>query len=227
MTAPLVIQYFSDVLCVWAYVGQARLDELRSQYRGRVLVQHRFLNIYGDVRRRIESHGQGADKQADYAERMRGVARRFDHVAFSPRAFADVVPASSNQAHFLLCCLRVAIEEGRFEDPTGDVLDGLLRDIRFAFFQDGRDVAQLSVLWELFGARKVSREVLDPYVQDGAGMALLSHDFQQKDALRIEGSPTYVMDGGRQKLFGNVGYRVIEANVVELLEAQSGGASWC
>ena len=35
------------------------------------------------------------------------------------------------------------------------------------------------------------------------------------------------LDGGRQTLFGNVGYRVISANIEELLHQPSGEASWC
>ena len=36
------------------------------------------------------------------------------------------------------------------------------------------------------------------------------------------------MNEGRQRLFGNVGYRVLEANVNELLRNDAAGvASWC
>jgi hypothetical protein len=48
-----------------------------------------------------------------------------------------------------------------------------------------------------------------------------------KDKYNLEGSPSYIMDNGRQKLYGNVGYHVIEANVRELLENPGGQASWC
>ena len=41
-------------------------------------------------------------------------------------------------------------------------------------------------------------------------------------------SPTFIMNEGRQKLFGNVGYRGLEANVGELLRsAPEDEASWC
>jgi len=36
------------------------------------------------------------------------------------------------------------------------------------------------------------------------------------------------MNDGRQKIYGNVGYKVMEANVAELLSnPKSGDASWC
>ncbi len=44
----------------------------------------------------------------------------------------------------------------------------------------------------------------------------------------IQGSPTFVLNEGRQKLYGNVGYRIIDANIQEMLrEPRTDQASWC
>ena len=40
-------------------------------------------------------------------------------------------------------------------------------------------------------------------------------------------SPTLSLNEDRQRLAGNVGYRVIEANVRELLEGPAPEGSWC
>ncbi len=40
-------------------------------------------------------------------------------------------------------------------------------------------------------------------------------------------SPTLIFNEGRQRLNGNVGYRVIEANIRELLHNPAGEHSWC
>ena len=46
--------------------------------------------------------------------------------------------------------------------------------------------------------------------------------------MHIHGSPSFVLNDGRQTLYGNVGYRVLEANIQELLRAPSADqASWC
>jgi hypothetical protein len=46
--------------------------------------------------------------------------------------------------------------------------------------------------------------------------------------MRIEGSPSFVLNDGRQKLYGDVGFRIIEANIQELLRAPARDqASWC
>jgi hypothetical protein len=52
-------------------------------------------------------------------------------------------------------------------------------------------------------------------------------DTEKKELLKLEGSPSYILNDGRQKLYGNVGYRVIEANVTELLEHDDNQLSWC
>jgi hypothetical protein len=44
----------------------------------------------------------------------------------------------------------------------------------------------------------------------------------------VKGSLMMILNEGRQKLFGNVGYRIIEANIHELLrEPNPDQASWC
>ncbi len=45
--------------------------------------------------------------------------------------------------------------------------------------------------------------------------------------LGLKGSPSLVMNNGRQVLYGNVGYRIINANVKELLKRPDSEASWC
>jgi hypothetical protein len=46
--------------------------------------------------------------------------------------------------------------------------------------------------------------------------------------MRIEGSPSLVRNEGRQKLYGNVGFRLIEATVQGLINAPGADdASWC
>jgi protein-disulfide isomerase len=64
--------------------------------------------------------------------------------------------------------------------------------------------------------------------RSGAAFARLAEDYQDADKMRIEGSPSFVLNDGRQKLYGDVGFRIIEANIQELLQLPAGDqASWC
>jgi hypothetical protein len=56
----------------------------------------------------------------------------------------------------------------------------------------------------------------------------LAADYQVAEKMRIEGSPSFVLNEGRQKLYGNVGFHLIEANIQELLRTpRADEASWC
>ena len=37
MATPVTVTVFSDVLCVWAYVGQARIEEVKARFDARGL----------------------------------------------------------------------------------------------------------------------------------------------------------------------------------------------
>jgi predicted DsbA family dithiol-disulfide isomerase len=58
-------------------------------------------------------------------------------------------------------------------------------------------------------------------------MAALSSDQRSAQDLGVRGSPTWVLNDGRQMLYGNVGYRILQANIEELLRQPTGEASWC
>ena len=69
----------------------------------------------------------------------------------------------------------------------------------------------------------VPRKMIQEHLQRYA----LMHDYQKSKQQNIKGSPTYVIDGGRQVLYGNVGYRVLHANIEELLKNPRDEKSWC
>ena len=64
-------------------------------------------------------------------------------------------------------------------------------------------------------------------IESGAAFAGLDDDLQLKEKYGVSGSPTLVLNEGRQIIYGNVGYRVIEANIQELLTQPEYQASWC
>jgi hypothetical protein len=64
-------------------------------------------------------------------------------------------------------------------------------------------------------------------MHSGEAMAAMCGDLELRDEYRIAGSPTYVLNEGRQKLYGNVGYKIISANIREILDNPSNQASWC
>jgi hypothetical protein len=58
-------------------------------------------------------------------------------------------------------------------------------------------------------------------------LQMLISDYEAAKKLGLKGSPSLVMNSGRQLLYGNVGYRIINANVKELLKRPDSEANWC
>ena len=101
-------------------------------------------------------------------------------------------------------------------------------ELRRAFFERGRNVARRAVQHEVAEELGLPVDRLEATLSDARAYAAFAEDLDLVKTLGVTLSPTLVLDEGRQRLNGNVGYRVIEANVRELLQASSpGAASWC
>jgi predicted DsbA family dithiol-disulfide isomerase len=52
---PIRISYYSDVLCVWAYIAQIRLDELAANFPDQVAIDYHFVSIFGNAHEKLET----------------------------------------------------------------------------------------------------------------------------------------------------------------------------
>ena len=84
-----------------------------------------------------------------------------------------------------------------------------------------------SLLLALAAEAGQDRAALESALQDGSALARLSDDQRSASDLSVRGSPTWVINDGRQILYGNVGYRILHANIDELLKHPNAEASWC
>jgi len=50
---PITVTYYSDVLCIWAYVAQARVDAIRRTFPEEVRLDYRFVSVFGDTRLKL------------------------------------------------------------------------------------------------------------------------------------------------------------------------------
>lgn len=225
MSTSITVDHFSDQLCVWAYCAQVRVDELRRHFGEQVAIRYRFVPVFGHTEKKIGQGWAARGGWSAYAAHVRGIVARFPHVTIHADAWERVRPASSAAPHLFLQTL--ALLEGRAA-PPGGLQERAAWALRLAFFAEARDIASSTVQMEIAEQLGVPRAAIERALADGSAMAALFEDVEAAQAQKIEGSPTLVFDGGRQKLYGNVGYRVIEANVHELLHAPSAdAASWC
>lgn len=103
-----------------------------------------------------------------------------------------------------------------------------LQAMRTTFFRDARDIGQWSVQCQIGEQAGVDVARIEGLIHDGSAYASLASDYEAAASMNIQGSPTVVLNDGRQKLYGNVGYRILEANIQELLRSPTPDqASWC
>jgi len=227
------VSYFSDVLCVWAYVAQIRLDELQKRHGLDSEVSYHFIPILGNTEHRI---GGGWKKRGGfdgYANHVAEVCADFPHVALNPDAWTTVRPTSSAPAHQFLKAVQLLEAGGAISTDPVDEFEGrsLFEEtawrVRLAFFQDGRDVSRFEVLWSFAADLGLPVRELKELFDSGSALASACRDAELRGEHQIEGSPTYLLNHGRQKLYGNLGYKVIEANIEEVLRRPTAAATWC
>ena len=223
--ANVTITCFSDVLCIWAYIAELRIAEIQRNFADSVSIEHRFCSVFGDTARKVSTSWGDKGGYEGFNAHLRHSAANHPEITLNPDLWIGVRPASSMAVHLPLKAAQWLESAGLA--PPGSSLRAI-SGMRRAFFEDGRDTADWSVQRGVLSAAGVSQTDVANLIHDGRAFAALASDYQDAEALKIQGSPTFVLNDGRQKLYGNVGYRIIEANIQELLRASDPEqASWC
>jgi predicted DsbA family dithiol-disulfide isomerase len=135
----------------------------------------------------------------------------------------------------VLKAVQLLQDKGNIDQHPLESLEGrtrfesLMWNIRRAFFEFGQNIAELSVLKQLVCELDIDWDQVLSLIENGEAYAGLFQDEELKRLYCVQGSPSFVLNEGRQVLYGNVGYRIVEANINELLERNEHlqGASWC
>jgi predicted DsbA family dithiol-disulfide isomerase len=222
-TVPII--YFSDALCVWAYIAELRVAAIRAAYGPQVRFQPRFCSVFGDTARKITTTWAAKGEYAGFNAHLRHAAEAFPEIRLNPDIWLTVRPASSTGAHLFLKAVLLAEQAGQCTEGS---MEKVMTGLRQAFFEQARDIARWTVQCDVAGQAGVDPATVEALIHDGSAFAALASDYQDADAMGIQGSPSFVLNEGRQKLYGNVGYRIIDANIQELLRTpQADQASWC
>ncbi len=217
------ITYFSDVLCIWAYISQARIDAIKEKFGNAVLIKQRFCSVFGDTAEKIKTNWKDKDGYQGFNAHLQHVASRFPHVQLHRGVWLTVRPASSASPHLFMKAVQQWAQE-----TNPDAFDKAAWAFRTAFFRDGKDISRWETQCEVARQQGVDVGAVERLIDNGAAFAGLMSDYRDADKLRIEGSPSLVLNEGRQKLYGNVGFRLIQANIQELLrDPRADDASWC
>ncbi|WP_210395917.1 DsbA family oxidoreductase [Motiliproteus sediminis] len=215
----LPIDYYSDLLCVWAWIAQKRVEELGRQWDQQVTITNRFVDVFGDAHGRLQKQWQDRGGFEGFAEHVEAAAAPYDTAPVNPAIWRQVRPTSSLPAHLLIKAAELV--------SGSPIADRLALALRHAFFVDARDISHRDTLIAIAAEQQIDVKALRQRLDDGRAMAALMADYQQARAQNLQGSPCWIMNEGRQTLYGNVGYRVLSANVEELLKHPADEACWC
>jgi predicted DsbA family dithiol-disulfide isomerase len=225
---PIRIFYFSDVLCVWAYIAQIRLDELKAKFPTQISIEMHFTPIFGDAQRKLAQRWNDRGGLSGYNQHVRSVAEKFNHITVHPEIWLQTSPTSSTSCHLFLRAVKLLEDKKLVTGKDGEnILEKTTWAFRKAFFTELADLSsrkvQLSIAKDLgLPVNKIKAEI-----DSGAAYADLSRDFDLMKEHYVTVSPTLIFNEGRQRLNGNVGYRTLEANIRELLANPSNEQSWC
>jgi len=230
MTDKVQAEYFTDLLCIWAYGAQVRLRQLQRDFPRQLMLTARYIPLFACTAERIGKGWADRGGYAGYGRHVREVARDWDHVKVHADIWTGDVPASSTSPHLFLKAVQLLEQQGTIETDPSTVppsarLDWLLRQ---SFFAECRNIARHEVQCALAGTLGLPIDAIRAKIDCGEAHAALHVDQEAQQRYQVTGSPTLVLNEGRQRLYGNVGYRILEANVRELLHnPQAGEASWC
>ena len=223
---PIRIFYFSDVLCVWAYIAQIRLDELKTTFEDKIAIAQHFVPVFGVAREKLENRWRDRGGLQGYSDRVQEVAKKFAHISVHPDIWTKVTPFSSTSCHLFLHAIQL-LETKDLVERNQQVFEKATWVFREAFFTQLADVSDRKVQFGIAEELRLPIAAIEAQIDSGEAYAKLSQDFELVKEHTVTVSPTLIFNEGRQRLNGNVGYRVIEANIRELLHNPPGEQSWC
>ena len=109
------VSYFSDVLCIWAYIAQARIDAVREKFGDAVRLDQRFCSVFGNTPFKIPSTWRDKGEYAGFNAHLRNVALQFPHVEVHPDIWLKTRPPSSTSAHLFM----TAVQQWQHEREGG------------------------------------------------------------------------------------------------------------
>lgn len=223
---PIRISYFSDALCVWAYIAQIRLDELVANFPDQVSIDYHFVSVFGNAREKLENRWRDRGGFKGYSDHVHEVVKKFNHITVHPDIWTDMIPPSSMSCHLFLHAVQLLEIKG-IVPKSEKMFEKATWTFRERFFQDLANISDRTVQFAIAEELGLPIAAIEAQINSGEAYAQLAKDFDLVKEHTVSVSPTLIFNEGRQRLNGNVGYRVIEANIRELLHTPPGEQSWC
>lgn len=220
----LHFSYWSDPLCIWAYVAHSKLEQLLASGEQALQVAYRIVPVFGSVQWRVTEGPWSAGGLEGRVLATRRIAHEHDCPEVSGECWVQDTPASSWAASLAIKAV-CACERDDLSAPGS--CGAYLEKLRARFFVDNQNIARRDVQLEVAEGMGLPRAPIEAQLDNGAALAALWEDHNEKERLHIQGSPTYVFDGGRAMLYGNFDYGVLQATVHQLVTGSRAAGTAC
>lgn len=224
----LTIDYYSDVLCIWAYSVKIKIDEMKKQFGDQIAINYRYSPLFVDMHAMLEKNWADKGGLQAYNKMMHKLNGMFPYVEIHPDIGLQNLPHSSASCHLFLKAINLLEQRGEIQsnDSQNTLLEQADWLIRLGYFRDAQDVSQQSVLMSYAEQLTIPSTAIENLLTNGEAMAALASCTTDDKQKLIEGSPSFVLNEGRQKLYGNIGYHIIDANIRALLEKPEDKPAW-
>jgi len=105
------LKHFSDILCIWAYIGQIRLDKLKIKFTNEIEIDYHFIQVFGAVENKMKETWGAKGGISAYAEHVKDVASKYPHVIIHPELWSKNIPSSSASCHVFLKAIQLLAEK--------------------------------------------------------------------------------------------------------------------
>jgi predicted DsbA family dithiol-disulfide isomerase len=218
------ITHYSDVLCVWAYVSQVRINELIENFGKNIDFEFLFFPVFGNAADKIDKAWENKGGREEYSQHVQKIVHEFGHLDVHPDVWVKDTPHSSLPCHVYLCAAHLAEENGKLAKGT---FTQLAWQMRKSFFSEAKDISNIAIIREIIEEQNLPLSEFEFNISNGKAYAVLSEHMQSAVEKQVRSSPTLTFNEDRQRLSGNVGYRILEANIRELLERPEDQQTWC
>lgn len=224
MSECLAFSYWSDPLCVWALVAQTKLDRILAEVGDRLTIDYRIVPVFGSLAWRFE-HGPWAKEGIEgRVTATRRIAEQGGRSDVSGECWRTATPSSSWAPAAAIKAVFALAREGSVARDSGPTYQRTLRE---RFFVRDANIALRHVQLEVAEELGLQRGPIEARLDDGSALAAVCEDQAEKERLHIQGSPTYVFDGGRAMLYGNFDFGILHGTIEELLRGVDPGCSAC
>ncbi|MFK7989320.1 MAG: DsbA family protein [Sandaracinaceae bacterium] len=217
-------EYWSDPLCVWAFVSQPKLEHVLSAHSGHVAPRYRIVPVFGSLPARFRDGAWTKVGPKGRAEATRRVAHAHGRPEVTGQFLLDDPPASSWASGAAARAVIGMSESGEGDSDWG--ADYVIA-LRQACFVDNLNIARRHHQLAVAESLHIPRAPIERRLDDGTALAELYEDHKRRLEIGIQGSPTFVFDGGRAMLYGNVAEDVLTATVDQIVAGQMAGGSTC